>query len=239
MGLVAYTPIEQLLTVAQQNRVNRALDNKLRQLIDIIIFRVQHKSLEQVSSNLLDDLLEVRIKSLDWFSKENKDLHSLSTTINTPYPVLNRAFKKTITTYFKIISTATTIRINGFDDGDIISYSGLKKLVQSYPIPTLEIFVKWLESSLKLEFGIIVTALIEHNIIEQPTYQLIEELSLFLRYKIEQFGAYAILLNVWQPKENEHGQWIENIRFVASVYQMDMDRGEPITKATLKELLLS
>ena len=60
----------------------------------------------------------------------------------------------------------------------------------------------------------------------------------FLKNKLELFGAYAILLDIWQPNESDERQLINNIKIVASAYELDAKKGKRISSQDLQNLLL-
>lgn len=247
MTLGTYAPIEQLLAFAQENKLSRDLQNRLERLVDITSVRVQSKDLEKVSDGLLDDLLELRIASIQWiFSNNNHDIFDIieegTKPIKSPYQDLNEVYEDVMATYLKVVSNLVSnldINISNDDlDNFEMSYQGLKNLVQLSPIPELKNFLKWMESSLKLELGFLVAALIEDKKIEKVDSKLIKDLKYFLRRKVELFGAYAIILGIWKPSDIDHSQLITNIKIVASTFQMEWQKSKPVSKIELENLLL-
>lgn len=247
MMVSTYTLIEQFHSLSKENRQEQnPLMNKLERFIDILTVRVHHKDLDEVSDGLLDDILELRLKAIQYFELNSKNIHTVlkeqSPRLHSRYENLNTAFNEVVSTHLTISSNIVTSNFNTlFSNVQIdnsISFSGLKKLVQLYPVPNMIDYLKWMESSLKLEIGMFVCALIENETITAPKGKLIERLEYFLKNQLELFGAYAILLNVWQPNESDERQMIRNIKIVASAYELDAKNGKKISAKDLQNLLL-
>ncbi|MGB0863692.1 MAG: hypothetical protein ACPGXZ_12295 [Saprospiraceae bacterium] len=248
MMVSTYTLIEQFHSLSKESKISQnALTDKLERFIDILTARVHHKDLEALSSGLLDDVLELRLKAIQSFLGENENvehlINELAPTLKSSYKNLNTIFNEVVSMQFEISSNIlnsnnSSVSFNGLKIDSSISFSGLKKLVELYPVPNIMDYLKWMENSLKLEIGMIICALIEDEVIKVPNGDFIQQLEYFLKNKLELFGAYAILLDIWQPNESDERQLINNIKIVASAYELDAKKGKRISSQDLQNLLL-
>ena len=238
--------VDKYITDKYLNNKNQTdtYSNNINSLIDLLIIRVERNSLNNVFYSLVDKLYNLKIITLNKLISNNEftniDYH-ITEYIKESYLIeknykLNTQVIKVLETYKKIISKIQPdIKLaSDIELQDVPSFTAISKIIKSIPIKESTFIIKWIESSLKLDFGLILSDLINEQTIPN---NIIEPLIVFLRESIEVYGASASILNLWQPDKNDEEQIIRNIKILSSKYDVQIGNFDEITENELNLIL--
>lgn len=102
--------------------------------------------------------------------------------------------------------------------------------LKSLPSRESHIAKSYIESSLTLEYGLIVSDLvfIKDLIISEHE---IDSLTWLLKNSTELYAAHSIVLQMWLPSEDDESQWIRNIKILGSRLLASVADKENLTSA--------
>lgn len=182
----------------------------------------------------LDEIYAWRMKILASMQQDNTQAIKPLAQKNKKYNLLKKDFEDAIKVS-EWVAEAVLAKQTTSIAADV-SFSQQNKVINSLPIgvDVKSNLKKWYEYSLLMEFGIIAYLLIEEENIEIPKTK-IEELSVFIRSNTQHYGAYAILLGIWQP--TDYGVLTNQIRLVASIKQAEQGNVHKFSMQELKDMI--
>ncbi len=219
-------------------------------LVDLITIKIKHDPIELVAQKLLPEIFDLRIKLLKWIGENEKILQNFITTINgeiakniqfAPYSDLSAAMAEYLTIVEKINTPIFHTISNKKVKEEIISninYDVFKIALSLASMPSTIIHYnqKIMETSLQWEFAWILSNLVLTNQINLEKNRIERELIPFLKKTITRYGAYAILLNIWQPSDFD-SPLVNRIEILAASIRMDNKIYNRTSLEELKELV--
>ncbi|MEZ4885828.1 MAG: hypothetical protein R3E32_13935 [Chitinophagales bacterium] len=230
------------------NPSNTILQSKVEDIVNSIKSRIHKDGVEVVAISLIPNIFKLRCDVLEWTSKQNIPLSDYLQTIqkqivkNIQYqtnPLLND-------TLSDILALNHTIANSIFESANISNFSQLNqttttsslsdKIIASfYLFPNPLYSKKWMDESLKLEFALILADLILTDEISFSKSRIKNELIPFLKQTIVRYGAYAIFINLWYPKEEDESNYLNSMRILAATTAME--NKATVVQTTTKEHL--
>ncbi len=107
-----------------------------------------------------------------------------------------------------------------------------------HPAPKIQSLKKWIDSSLDLEFGVIVADLILRKHIDF-SQERIESLIQFLKTSLTKYGAYSMFTDFWQPDEADDSPLVNRMKILYATIELDHKIYHKTTSQELQELLNS
>jgi hypothetical protein len=250
-------PISRLIFLAHNNKkvLNKSsIEHQIEDLIDIVSYRLNSKPIEVVAESVLDKIFELRFEFIDWFFTNHQDKNiftELQEKINeeiaakiqlSQYSSLAKTIAITLDTYGQIftpiyekLDTGVLEQVLHNTEDSKPTYETFK-LLSYHPAPQMQYLKKWMDASLKLEFGLLVADLaITEQISLPPT--VIKKLTEFLNTTLIHFGAYSIFTEFWQPNENEPSHLINKMEILAATIELDNNIYHKSTKENLYHLI--
>ena len=251
-------PISRFIVVAHNNKhivQKSSIEHKIDDLIDIISFRIQNKELETVAESVFEKLFELRFEIFEWFYINNDDkniLTELQEKLNqeialkiqlSPYSNLAKILASVLDTYSQIINPILDkvdahVLKDFITDHDEVNKPNYKTiaLLQLHPSPQMQYMKRWVDASLKLEFGFLVAELLltEQIVLsEQKITNLIE----FLDTTLIHFGAYSIFTEFWQPTDGNTSNRFNKMEILAATIELDHNIYQKASKDAVYHLI--
>lgn len=248
-------PLNKAIAFIQQKPQAEGVPNDivsaLNKFLDVLKYRVNHVELNLLAQDLLADLFYFRILAISWLAKNPNFLLELNQMpvdeiikaeqrIN--YLPLNKTLSDCLAVYYQITAAKfnqINTESNNFEPLPLhLTYEGFQAgIMATHPQP--ELFLSWLESSLVMEMGFILIDLVNDGKI-QPNKYLVKDLQSLVKNSTEKFGAYAILMNQWQPSKglSDNNQLIRNIEILSRALRFDYQKPTQITGFQDLETLL-
>jgi hypothetical protein len=243
-----------LLTYQEPNFIgDLALREKVENLVDLIKIKTQTRGLNHTSQSIQNELFDIRIELLNFLMEkpdilklfEKRILEEITNKyyITGVYKKLGQTVADALEIYFKIFShlsniVSNEISTNSFKINEIPSLNGLKYLLSLQPSKDVENYITWLEASLDFDYALIVSDLIFSNTIHLKQNQT-QQLELFIRKSIVDFGSYSIVTNFWQPEVEDELQLIRNIKIKAATLEIESGRTISIPSEALHQFISS
>ncbi|MEM6394877.1 MAG: hypothetical protein AAF741_00920 [Bacteroidota bacterium] len=229
--LISEVPIGRFLSLAKLEKGlidQKPLEKEVNSLIDLINHRSQGQSFEEASNSLLEEIFNVRVAALNWMAEKGYNFQDYLNGVNdhiavnlsiAPYSILSRASTETLIA----IQEVTTSIYNSSNQANASShFPSLKVDYQSllsalpYLFPAKAFFyIKWIDSSLQFEFCQILSHLVLTKQIELPDGR-IDELINFLLDATTRFGAYASVIGLWTPNEENEDKLLNRMEILAA-----------------------
>lgn len=212
-----------------------SLENSMAELIDLLSLRLSRQPIDSVAESLLAKVFTLRIEVVEWLGKQGESVTSYVSSIQNYVNHLKQAgsmhelqvaFLETIRAYSEV--SAFLLRMlpeSSFESvaqtnaWETVNYGAIKSLA-NVPVPEVQHFVKLIDASLNLEVGIIVSELVLDKQLRIDGRDLPAELISFLEKNLTRFGAYAILLNLWEPGEGYHESF-NKMKILAGTLELD------------------
>lgn len=194
------------------------LDQEIDDLVDVIKVRLREMTVEEVFQTLPDKIFHLRFMVLERLAKDQKEASAYFEKINNEIArtLQLRTFSelaqiRVLILEFQNKMLGPVFEKHGFTSfGEALpaieklrpNYEYVRKL-ENHPSPYLRAYHKWVNSSLQVEFGMILSDLLLTNQIKFSSDRLNKELTFFLREALIAQGAYAMFLEFWQPDESD------------------------------------
>ncbi len=237
-------PVGRLIVLAhnQKNMIAQShIEESIEDLMDIITIRLLTKSVAVVSESVLEKIFDLRFEVLEWLAAEKATISDFQSVINQAIVhnltlsehteltkmiilVLN-SYDKILTSVFKKVGSE---HFNSMIQNGKPSYKAIE-LISLHPSPPIQYLKKWVDASLKIEFGLIVADLILTKQILFESHR-IHELTLFLKDTIVQYGAYSIFTNFWEPDEKDTSKMTHLMEILAATIELDHKMGYKTTQ---------
>jgi len=236
--IVASEPVGRFIAFANLEKKlfsKKSIGQDIANLIDLIIIRSKNNSIEEVANGLLENIFDLRITLLEWLADNNKDLKFLLTNINeyisvnlqlAPFSSLADSISDVLINYQKIVSPIFNSLPNSFKDiletvkNNKLSYD-IFKILSLHPSPQVKYQKEWIDSSLKLELGLIIADLVLSNQIQFPRKRIELELIGFLNSAIIKFGAYSIFTGFWIPDTDDRSILTNNMKIFSATIELE------------------
>ncbi len=209
------------------------LRNKVDKLVDLIVARCADRNLEEMADVLKEDTFNIRFDLLEWIVDEglnNKDyLESIESNISeehlpSHFGKLAKKVAKLLELYKKIIVQILD-RISFPEILNSIGYQTPKYealgMLSYHPNPTTSHIKDWMDSSLHLDIGLILSDLVLRGKVELSEEKIKEELIPFLDRTIIHFGAYSIFTKVYTPVDYWLDPDINRMYILATTFELD------------------
>lgn len=213
----------------------KSIKQDVADLIDLLIIRIKSKSVEEVANSLLENVFDLRIDLIEWFDNNDKDLNFYLGILNdhisvnlqlAPFSNLAETISSILLAYEKIVSPIFKTPPKSFDgisehiQKNRPTYNTLE-LLSSHPFPQIQYLKKWIDVSLQLETGIILTDLILTGQIQFPKKRIKSELIEFLYSAITKFGAYSIFTGFWIPDSDDISNLTNRMKILSATIELD------------------
>lgn len=203
-------------------------------LIDLIKVRIKDRSIDEISNRLLEHLFELRVSMMNWMKLQKINLSDYQSIIernievnveNSSFSNLDRVVTNSLIDYEKIISPflSKLPDLKGFHlnyQQNKIQYNSFKSFA-FHPYPRIKFLKQWLDSSLKLDLGLIISDLILTNQIHLTEERVQTEVIEFIKGEIIKFGAYSIFTGFWIPKKDDLSDSTNKMKILAATIEMD------------------
>ncbi|HFA48942.1 MAG TPA: hypothetical protein ENJ95_07995 [Bacteroidetes bacterium] len=236
--LATREPLGRFIVLAHNEKgiiTKSSIEQEIDDLVDIIKVRVQSKKLKAVAESLYERIFEIRFDVIEWSANQNISvsdyLHKINHEIANKlqlahYSDLAKEAATVLDVHEKIFSPiAEKLTLDNF--GQLLdelnnnkpTYETIK-LLSIHPAPQIQYLKKWLDTSLDIEFGLILSDLILTGQIEFSKKR-INELILFLKDTINRYGAYSIFTGFWQPCSDDVSNLTNKMQILAATIEMD------------------
>ena len=192
-------PIGRLFVLANNQKgiiYKSSIENDIENLIDIIKIRVVENELDAVSENLLSKIFDLRFEVLEWLAINKKDFNEYFEIINKE--VAQKCQVEEYSKLFNNIIDVLEIYENivlpivaeiGFNDliNNLLEHKpnyDTIKMLSYLPQSQIKFFKNWIDASLKLEFGLIVSDLVMTKQIKFTKSRINKELIEYLNNTI-------------------------------------------------------
>ena len=242
------------IVVLQQLNQGVALETKFEQQIETLVgllkIRITEKSISEVANSLLEQTFDVRISALEWFGNNEVNTTDFSHLMNdlmvkniqlAPYSTLAETLSKVLMVQSDIVAPIFNQLPNTFEDvaADISkerpTYS-MVKMMLLLPTPKQKYIKYWIDASLRLEIGLILSELILTDQIQLSKSRIKTELIDFLMDSITKFGAYAIFTEVWKPQKADLSNLTNNMKILAAKVELENGFGKVVTADTFSQM---
>jgi hypothetical protein len=237
-------PVGRLIVLAhnQKNMIAQShMEQSVEDLIDIITIRLLTKTVAAVSESVLERIFDLRFEVIEWLAAENTTISDFQSVINqaivhnlglSEHTELSKMLVLVLNSYDKIItSVIEKVGVEPFNtmiQSEKPSYKAIE-LISLHPSPQIQYLKKWVDASLKIEFGLIVADLVLTKQILFESHR-IQELILFLKETIVQYGAYSIFTNFWEPDEHDTTKMTHLMEILAATIELEHKIGYKTTK---------
>jgi hypothetical protein len=244
-------PVGRLIVLAhnQKNMIAQShIEQSVEDLIDIITIRLLTKSVAAVSESVLEKIFDLRFEVIEWLDAEKATISDFQSVINQAIVHnlgLNEPFELTkmvvivLNSYDKILtSVIEKVGLEPFNQmiqNEKPSYKAIE-LISRHPSPPIQYLKKWVDASLKIEFGLIVADLVLTKQILFESHR-INELIVFLKDTMVQYGAYSIFTNFWEPDENDTSKMTHLMEILAATIELEHKMGYKTTQNQLFNLI--
>lgn len=240
------------LTYQEPDFLNNSLfKEKVENMVDLIKIKTQTRGIEHTSHSLQNDLFDIRIELVKFlfqqpgllkiFEKKILDEISNKYYLSGPNKKLGQAVADSLEVYFKMFSHLSNIVSEGLADNlssmnDIPSLNGLKYLLSLQPSKDVENYILWIEASLNFDYALIVSDLVFANTLSLKSNE-IDQLELFVKKSIVDFGSYSILTNFWHPDLEDEIQLIRNIKIKAATLEIENGKSHSSSSEALHKFI--
>jgi hypothetical protein len=255
MILATKEPLGRIIALAKiDDKIfpQKALEQKAENLIDLIIIRINSKSIEEVSESLLQEIFELRLDVIELLLEESEHLNKywdflgqyISVNLQlAPYSSLSSTISSVLLSYEEITSPILT-KILGNSTKEILdgfkinrpSYASLNHLA-FLPSAQLKYYKKWIDASLQFELGLILSDLILTGQVKISNERIENELVNFLQKIIIRFGAYSIFTGFWTPSESNLSNTVNSMKILAATIELDNKISTKVSKDSLFEMI--
>lgn len=237
--LVGNEPIGRFIALANLDKniiSQNSIEQEIENLVDLIIVRSKDKSIEEVANSLLSNVLDLRFEVFDWLGQNDKSTTDYFDSLNkhisvnlqmAPYSELGKTISSVLLTYEKITSSIIkSLPSNSFKEilkgGQKVKlkYDAISFLLL-HPSPQVKYIKNWIDSSLQLEIGLILTDLILTNQIDFPKRRIKKELIEFLNTTITRYGAYSIFTGYWSPDYSDLSSETNKMKILSATIELE------------------
>lgn len=232
--------------------MEESLQEKLHSLVNSLQLSLPFRSLNQTADKILPELFELRIDLLSWLAQSESNMEDYLAKLddilhqNQAEPT-TRKLGKTINlvlSYYSIIIEPLIKQLSTDDFGRAIrdidkdrpTYATFQSLST---LGTMGKILKyWIDSSLMLDFGLVVADLSLAGQVDLRESRIKKDLIPFLYDKIEMFGAYSILIEGWMPDDDQRirDSRINKMVILSSTIALENKMGKELSTAELKAL---
>jgi hypothetical protein len=228
----------------------KSIEQNVADLVDLITMRVKDKPVDEVAHSLLENTFNLRLEVIEWFIHQDKGLNFyLESLIKhiavnlqlSPYSNLAEAISSVLSAYEKIVSPKILESISledifhGTQENKPV-YNTFK-ILSFHPSPQIKYLKNWLDSSLKLEVGIILADLILTNQINFPKKRIKSELIEFLYSTVTKFGAYSIFTGFWCPELKDTSNLTNRMKILSATLELENKSLYKISKEGLFKMV--
>lgn len=212
----------------------KSIEKDVSDIVDLITIRIKDKSLEEVSESLLENIFDLRFDLIEWLGNNDKDFNFYIESIDkhiavnlqlAPFSNLAEAISKTLLAHQKIVSPIFDSMSNTFEDiyeeiqNNKPEYDSFK-MFSLHPSPQVKYLKEWIDSSLKLDVGLILADLVLTNQIQLPKKRIKSELIDFLYGSITKFGAYSIFTGFWNPDSEDNSNLTNRMKILSATTEL-------------------
>ena len=226
------------IVLANRNNISRydSISESFNNLIDLARIRVKEKTIEEVANSLLEPLFNLRGQL---YRQEGRkkfiNLFQEGVTKELANKIQLSAYSELADTVSKVLMAYGDIAmpifssLKKYEEGTNTSTTNIKysvlKDISAFPLPTFKYFKKWADAFLQFEAGLIIADLVQTGRIRIPKRRIKTELIEFLYDSITRFGAYAILLKIWKPNEEDMPNLTNRMRILSTAIQFNNGEG--------------
>lgn len=247
----ASPPIGEIVHAVHQDPSTLKSDNlrsRIENLVGLISSLSVKTGVENASKEILNDLFELRLELLstpdlfDYLLERTSQTvdEIISEQLNKKPSFLN--LEKTYISSLNIYRTITSSFSNLASPSNekvIIeskpSYSDFNSILMSLPSRESHLLLEYIETSLMVDYAFITSDLVLSGEIELPAREHLKLIEL-LKDKIEVYGAFAYIYDLWTPSEDHETQWERNIKIISSRIQAEFSLGSLNTFSNLSTL---
>lgn len=247
-------PIARFVTIAHVDKsiiLDKSIDQRIAAIVDLITIRIKDQSIDEVSLGLLEDIFDLRFEILEWLAANEKSTEFYTDRIQkfieenlkmATFSDLANTVSSVLLAYDKIVSPVLKSSPDLFHSllGDIQNrapkYDTLK-LLAYHPSPRISYFQKWVDTSLQMETGLILSDLVLSGQAQYSKKRIKSELVEFLYSVITRFGAYSIFTGFWTPDKTDESNLTNRMKILAATIELDNNLSYQTTKDGLFEIV--
>ena len=250
--LVTEKPIGRYITYTynqQRDKSQFTVNQKVDDLIDLIKVRIADRTIEEISAEFREKIFALKFGVMKSVAAHESGISAYISSINQKIgrdmqSVPHRNLAAAISLFLdEKIFAGSKGKFNMDNLGLILKnandnaphYSMLEWLAL-HPAPKIQSLKKWVDSSLDLEFGLIVADLILSKHIDFPQNR-IDSLIQFLKTSTTKYGAYSMFTDFWQPDETDDSPLVNRMKILCATIEMDHKIYHETTTTELQELL--
>lgn len=257
MGTLGFNPgLSKIIALEGMGKdasnIKDAFRTAVHDFIDLVKVRIKETSIDEAANSLLPLLFKLRIFAIECLIEEGESFENLldkfdeiakenqSLTVN----------KKTGEASSDIIYYSSIINKDLFAKLDISSFDQLDKseitspsyeafnALKFHTSPKVRLIKDWMDASLKVDFGLILTDLILVKSVKLSDKKINQSLIPFLYNSLEVYGAHSIFTDYWTPSDEDRSDsFINRMCILAATLSLDHGLGEMVSSADLSELL--
>lgn len=213
----------------------KSIEQEVANLVDLLKIRVQDKSVEAAANSVLEPVFDLRFSLLEWLGEQDKGMNDylegfakhISVNLQlSPYSNL----AKTVATVMFALEQITSPLLNAHPNllenarAEIQQkkpdYDTLKSFAL-HPSPQIQYVKKWIDASLQIEVGLILSDLVLTNQIEFPKERVKTELIDFLMTTIVRYGAYSVFTGFWTPANDDLSTLTNRMKILSATIELD------------------
>lgn len=229
----------------------KSIEQDVANLVDLITIRVKDKSIEEVANGLLENIFDLRFELIKWLAQNEQGISNYLTIIDrhiaanlqlASFSKLAETISSVLLSYGNIVSPIFESQPNLFENivTDIqenkSEYNSFKAF-SHHPSPQVKYLKNWIDASLQLEVGLILSDLILTKQIQFPQKRIKSELIDFLLDSITRFGAYSIFTGFWTPDTEDMSKLTNRMKILSATLELDNNSGYETTKDALLKFI--
>lgn len=256
----SFSPIGKFILLSYQSpgvlEADSNLQNKLDDLVAILIYKVQEKGIEFAQKSLEEQLFSFRFEILEYLVKHPDILEEFENTIidqignkyftKGKFKALGNTVSDTLEVYLSMFEKITSqIKSNLPSIEPItdnlkqeLAINSLRHIYTLQPTPELFILIEWFTASVRYDFYLIAAEFIILKKITVPEEQ-IKILSNSIKQAIIDFGTYTTLSGIWQPNVEDESQLIRNIKIKTAATKLKLGLSNKVELPYLQNIINS
>jgi hypothetical protein len=250
--LQSSVPFSEFVLSTYQGKIdlpNRQLEEKVRDVIDLVKYRSRKEGVEEACRSLKDDLFDLMMEIYKLSDKAiiDKTDQYVITELNQQrkhqsiYHQLQHTYINNVELYLDMVRKLKPSIVHHQSElsslSSSISYHDLRTiLVSLFPNAHTDNELQLLDAVLAFDFSLIATNLVmrEELMLDDEEIHSLEQL---LNSSLENVGVYMALLHLWQPSDDQEGQLYRNIKIRLAAHELADDQGIHATRDSLQQYL--
>jgi hypothetical protein len=230
---------KQLLSLSTNKKVNPMVENlpivrAITNFLALTKYHLKTHTIAETYTLLINDLQQLLITIL--VNPLPEDLQKQAVANYLLSSTNSEIYLDDLTNFVSEIDLAYISVIGRENIGKIISIDVLKTLSELNPHAHTHNILEHNKAALATNFGFLVAMMYNLNQINLTKNEK-KELIYFLNEAVIRYGAYAMVLDFWQPDTHDTRQIIRSTEILASRIKLQTNQALPLTLEQLKEKL--